>query len=75
MTDKTNPFRYANQPYVAELLKNAADLTEQSTPGVHHVMVVHSAWCPLLLGTGPCICRPVVRKLTRHERRKLAKKL
>lgn len=62
-------FSYENQPYVAELMKfiNA----NPAKPGLCHVVIEHDDWCSALLGTGPCICRPVVRTANRKERRKL----
>lgn len=62
-------FSYENQPYVAEIVKYLS--AHPAKPGLHHIITEHDDWCPLLLGTGPCICRPVVRTANRKERRKL----
>lgn len=58
-------FGYLDQPYVQQLL----ELEPSAKPGIEHLVVVHSDWCPALLGTGLCCCRPTVRKPTRNERR------
>ena len=63
-------YSYLNQPYIADLTKAGAT----AKPGqIEHVMVEHADWCPLLAGTGLCVCRPIVRKPNRHERRLLKK--
>ena len=61
-----------DQPFVTDLLKRMREL--QGKPGLHHTIIEHDDWCPLLLGTGPCICRPVVRSPNRAERRRMKKK-
>ena len=52
-------FRYLDQPYVKRLL----ELVRQTPPGpgVHHVVTEHDEWCPVLSGTGYCVCNPRVR--------------
>jgi hypothetical protein len=62
-------YGYLNQPYIPELEKLATGKPGQ----IQHIMVEHADWCPLLAGTGLCVCRPIVRKPNRHERRKLKK--
>ena len=64
-------YGYPDQPYLAELLRLVAEGQLETRPGLQHVIIEHDDWCPLLLNTGPCICRPVVREPNRKERRKL----
>lgn len=64
-------YDYSDQPYLAELLRHVAEGKLETQPGLYHVMIEHDDWCPLLLGTGPCICSPVVRNPNRKERRRL----
>jgi hypothetical protein len=61
-------YGYLNQPYVEDLLGIDAKPGE-----VRHVMIEHDDWCPALLGTGYCVCRPVVRPPNREERRRIAR--
>lgn len=61
-------FDYFDQAYVQAMLKRLADIR----PGeVRHMMIEHADWCPALLGTGYCICRPNVRPPKREELRRL----
>lgn len=71
--EKNEEYGYENQPYIAELLKFISE-HPVTTPGLHHTIVEHDDWCPLLLGTGPCVCRPVVRSPNRKERRRMKAK-
>lgn len=66
-------FGYENQPYVAELMKFIS-ANPTLKPGLHHIQIGHDEWCPLLLGTGPCICLPVVCSPNRKERRATKKR-
>lgn len=64
-------YGYLDQPYLAELLRQFAAGKLDLAPGVCHTMIEHDGWCPVLHGTGPCICNPVVRAPNREERRRL----
>lgn len=63
-------FSYENQPYVPDMLRHA--LEHPPKPGtINHIMIEHDDWCPILYGTGYCICRPNVRPPKREELRRL----
>lgn len=63
-------YSYTDQPYLAELFRYIAE--HPPKPGtINHVMIEHDDWCPALLGTGYCICRPAVRPPKREKLRRL----
>lgn len=63
-------YSYTDQPYLAEVFRYIAE--HPPKPGsINHIFIEHDDWCPALLGTGYCICRPAVRPPKREELRRL----